>query len=134
MSKPKKKKKMSKPFGLLCAKTVTFTFCYSTIVISLYWLWFLSFHSSENECSTYSSHTFFFEGPRRNLWLIKHWAVRVFDTYPISVGWHMIVWDGELQVLPHVSIAFLKMDVLCSRSSMFVTCTEPLWGCLKGSL
>lgn len=104
------------------------------LVISLYWLWFLFFHSSKNEYSTYSSHTFFsFEGPKRNLWLIKHWAVRVFDTY-LSVGWHMIVWDDDLQVLPHVSITFLKMDVLCSRSSMFVAYAEPLWCCLEGSL
>ena len=104
------------------------------LVISLYWLWFLSFHSSKNECSTYSSHTFFsFERPKRNLWLIKHWAVRVFDTY-LSVGWHMIVWDDDRQVLPHVSITFLKMDVLCSRSSMFVAYAEPLWCCLEGSL
>ena len=36
----------------------------------------------------------------------------------------MIVWDDDLQVLPHVSITFLKMDVLCSRSNMSVAGTE----------
>ena len=30
------------------------------LVISLYWLWFLSFHSSKNDCFTYFSHIFFF--------------------------------------------------------------------------
>ena len=40
-------------------------------IISLYWLWFVSFHSSKSECFKYSSHTFLsFEGPWRKLWLI----------------------------------------------------------------
>ena len=41
------------------------------LVISLYWLWFLSFHSSKNDCFTHSSHIFFFFwGTYMNPWLI----------------------------------------------------------------